>query len=46
VSGLGDKAYCQIGSLVWVLRGSQELGVSASTCAQAAALARIALSRL
>jgi hypothetical protein len=30
----------------WVLRGSQELGVSASTCAQAAALARIALSRL
>jgi hypothetical protein len=46
ISGLGDRAYCEIGSLVWVLKGSQELGVSASTCAQAAALARIALTRL
>jgi hypothetical protein len=46
ISGLGDRAYCQIGSLVWVLRGSEELGVSARTCAQAAALARIALTRL
>ena len=46
ISGLGDRAYCQISSLVWVLRGSQELGVSASTCAQAVALARIALTRL
>ncbi len=29
ISGLGDRAYCQISSLVWVLRGSEELGVSA-----------------
>ena len=46
ISGLGDKAYCEIGSLVFVLTGTEELGVSAGSCAQAASLARIALSRL
>lgn len=46
VSGLGQKAYCTSLGLMWVLKGNVELGVSARTCAQAAALARIALPRL
>ena len=46
VSGIGDKAYCTSLAGVYVLRGTTELIVSARTCAQAEALARIALSRL
>jgi hypothetical protein len=46
VSGLGEKAYCTQVGLVWVLKGTVELGVSAHTCSQAEALARVALPRL
>jgi hypothetical protein len=46
ISGLGDAAYCDTLSLVWVLKGDVELGVSARTCAQAVALAKIALPRI
>jgi hypothetical protein len=45
VSGLGSQAYCS-SVLLAVLSGSNMVDVTASNCAQAEALARIALPRL
>ena len=45
ISGLGSEAYCS-GLLLAVLSGSNMVEVTAANCAQAEALARIALPRL